>query len=131
MKYPVAFFADLGNILMNRVRMRHGLSALRLNLYFFHDPRFRAMFGTHPAMCVSLWHMLSPETTMPKGARPIHLLWALMMLKLYCSESVLSSIAGGVTEKTFRKWAWIFIDGIAKLESRVVSCEHVAALLEL
>jgi hypothetical protein len=61
---------------------------------------------------------------MPKCARPKHLLWALLLLKVYGTETLLSSFVGGVTEKTYRKWAWCFIDGIAKLESAVVSQLH-------
>ena len=49
------------------------------------------------------------------------MLWGLMFLKIYASEGVLATLAGGVDEKTFRKWAWRFVDAIADLEDDVVS----------
>lgn len=49
------------------------------------------------------------------------MLWALMFLKTYAKESVLSGMAGSVDEKTFRKWVWLFVCAIASLESNVVS----------
>ena len=53
-----------------------------------------------------------------------HLLWALMFLKLYCSEAVLSSLAGGVHEQTFRKWSWYFVHEIANLQYKVILWEN-------
>jgi len=85
-----------------------------------HKRRFHATFGTTPAICAMLWEKLDPACTMPKGSLPVHLLWALMFMKLYCSEAVHSSMAG-VDEKTFRKWTWILVDGISYLEAEVVS----------
>ena len=54
------------------------------------------------------------------GAKPVHLLWALMFMKLYCSESVLAALAGGVHEQTFRKWSWYFVEEIANLQYKVI-----------
>ena len=48
------------------------------------------MFGTSPEMCARLWHMLNQFASMPNGVHPNHLLWALMLLKLYCAESVVT-----------------------------------------
>jgi hypothetical protein len=61
------------------------------------------------------------------GAKPVHLLWALMLLKLYCAEAVLCTLAGGVHEQTFRKWAWRFVNEISELQYGVVSgqSDHV------
>ena len=42
-------------------------------------------------------------------------------MKIYGKERNLCSLAGGVDKKTFRKWAWLFVDAIASLESEVVS----------
>ena len=55
-----------------------------------------------------------------QGAKAFHLLWALMFLKLYAAECVLASIAA-VNEKTYRKWAWAFVDALADLHTQVVS----------
>lgn len=89
--------------------------------------RFKAMFGTGPDNCARIWAMIDPFASMPAGVQVVHLLWALMFLKLYDSESVLSSLAGGsgeaVDEQTFRKWCWLFVGEISHLQYRVVS-EH-------
>ena len=43
---------------------------------------------------------------MAKRSWRVHLLWALILMKLYYSESVHSPMAG-VDEKLFRKWTWL------------------------
>lgn len=75
--------------------------------------RFVSFFGTSPSICEKLWVRLL--RTRPSNANPDHLLWALMLLKLYDSEHVLSSTAG-VDEKTFRKWAWFYVSLISKIQ---------------
>ena len=83
--------------------------------------RFRAMFGTSPEICSLLWDHLDPPNSMPNEVKAFHLLWGLMFLKLYASEVVHCAIAGGVDEKTFRKWSWLFVSAIADLSPNVVS----------
>jgi hypothetical protein len=84
--------------------------------------RFRAMFGTSVEICSLLWDMIEPsDFTMGKGAKSCHLLWALMFLKLYATEANLCALAGGVDEKTFRKWSGRFVSAIADLTPEVVS----------
>lgn len=83
--------------------------------------RFRSVFGTSPQICSYLWDMCSYHTDLPKDSHPKHLLWSLMFLKLYRSESAHTSIAGGVDEKTFRKWSWILVSAISFLVPYVVS----------
>ena len=83
--------------------------------------RFRAMFGISAEICSHLWKMIDPcDFTMGKGAKTCHLLWALMLLKLYATEATLCALAGGVDEKTFRKWSWRFVSAIAELTPNVV-----------
>lgn len=83
--------------------------------------RFRAFFGASPAVCTDIWNLLKPRETMPRGSQPEHLLWALVFLKVYASEKVLSRLVGCPDEKTFRKWIHIFVDGISWLELSLVS----------
>lgn len=84
--------------------------------------KFRTLFGTSPNICSIVWNMVYPSSNIAlKRAKPQHLLWALMLLKTYSEESVMSCLAGGVDEKTFRKWAWIFIQEIESLFAEVVS----------
>ena len=84
--------------------------------------RFRAFFGAMPAVCADMWQMMNPFEEMSKYARPVHLLWGLMLMKVYATEEVLAGIAG-VSEKTFRKWSWKFIKGMSALSYNLVSDE--------
>ena len=122
MKFPPSFFEKLGKETASkydpggRRRSAAGGAVTRTE-----EDRFRSKFGTSPVICAALWHKLEPETTMLQCARPMHLLWALMLMKIYATEAVLSVIAGGVDESTFRKWSWEFVEAILYLESSVVS----------
>lgn len=82
--------------------------------------KFKAHFGATPAICADIWQMINPRELISTYAKPIHLLWGLMLIKVYATEEVLSGIAG-VTEKTFRKWAWKFIDATSDLSFVLVS----------
>jgi hypothetical protein len=44
-----------------------------------------------------------------------------MLMKNYATDAVLSVIAGGVDEATFRKWSWEFVEAVSYLESTVVN----------
>ena len=82
--------------------------------------RFCAHFGTTLQICKKLWKMLDPCNQIHKKAKLKHLLWALVFMKIYGTETVLSSLVG-VSEKIFRKWVWLFIEAISYLKSEVVS----------
>ena len=49
------------------------------------------------------------------ACKPKHLLWALIFLKTYSTESSLA-VAIGADEKTLRKWIFIIIYAISDLE---------------
>ncbi len=86
--------------------------------------RFRATFGQSPIICSIIWDKIEEaRQTMPQGAKTIHLLWAMMFVKLYCCEEVNASLAG-CHEKTFRKWCWLFVFAISDLEGEVVSLRN-------
>ena len=55
-----------------------------------------------------------------KIAYPSHLLWALLFLKVYSMEAVLSGMIG-INEDNYRKWAWHLIDKVSYLECEEVS----------
>ena len=74
--------------------------------------KFRAFFGTSPAVCVVAWDLLA--SVRPNNSKPSHLLWALMLLKRYCIESFNAALVK-VTEKTFRKWSLLFVDLLADM----------------
>jgi hypothetical protein len=82
--------------------------------------RFGSLFGVTPDQCSELWTLLSSETTMDSYAKPKHLLWALMLMKIYATEAVLS-VSAGCDKNTFRKWTWTFIEEMSNLSKSVVS----------
>jgi DDE superfamily endonuclease len=84
--------------------------------------RFTTLFGASPALCAVVWKLVHRRDTECDlgGAKPCHLLWALMFLKTYTTEVFLASTAE-VDEKAFRKWSWRFVEAIAKLAPTVAS----------
>ncbi|KAL9183038.1 hypothetical protein ACHAXT_004825 [Thalassiosira profunda] len=85
--------------------------------------RYKAHFGIVPGVCADIWAMINPREEISPYAKPVHLLWGLMLMKVYSTEEVLSGIAG-VTEKTYRKWAWTFIRATSDLSYSVIRLEH-------
>ena len=83
--------------------------------------RFKSYFGTNWFYCSLLWELSwKPGYNLPNIARPEHLLWALMHMKLYSTENVLASLAN-CDEKTFRKWSKIFREVLANVMEEKVS----------
>ena len=60
-----------------------------------------------------MWYRLDPHANISRYAKPKHLLWALMLVKVYAKEEVLAKLAR-CDEKTFRKWAWLFVEEISE-----------------
>jgi hypothetical protein len=82
------------------------------------DERFIQYFGTSPLVIATIWNLLEPYDTMDDCSPQLkHLLWAFILMK---RETQNSSMAGGVDEKTFRLWAWRFVNEISNLEPEVV-----------
>lgn len=78
------------------------------------------MFECSAKVVLQLWNMIISNADIQGSPKIAHLLWALMFLKIYSKETVTSRLAGGVDEKTYRKWVWIFVTAIADLEVDVV-----------
>ena len=86
------------------------------------EQRYRSCFGTTPEVCVELWMRLDPvKHIKKKGLHPKHLLWTLLFLKGYDTETKNAVFVGNVDEKTYRKWVWIFIQEIGTLFTDLVS----------
>ena len=81
---------------------------------------FRQNFGCSPLVVKLCWRLLLDCTTVTKCAKPVHLLWACLFLKVYGKESTHSSLVR-CSDKTFRNWAWKFVYAISDLEPYVVS----------
>ena len=90
--------------------------------------RFRSHFGVTPEICAHVWGLLDP-TTLPEHTEKKHLLWSLMFLMLYETESINCTMVGGVDEKTFRSWSWLLIDEVSMLEGDVVLSDCLLFLL--
>jgi hypothetical protein len=84
--------------------------------------RIKSFFGAPALVIAKLWELLmekaGPWSTL---TRKQHLLWALHLAKVYASQAVISSNVGAPDEKTYRKWAWLFLDGLVSLTFDVVS----------
>ena len=102
-----AFFLELGNELIKRRKQCAAKAAMS---------RFKANFGASPNTVHIIWCKIVNAMEIPAGGKHVHLLWALMFMKLYCADSVMASLVGGVHEQTFRKWSWWFIDAISYLQ---------------
>ena len=93
------------------------------------DRRFRAWFGPSTIVCAKTWvlivEMNAGDGGMCPGATKERFLWGLSILKRYNTEENLAAAAGGVDEKTLRKWGWFFIDELSFLEPVVVSLEEL------
>ena len=79
---------------------------------------FKAFFGVSPMLCATTWNWLDADDNVPNRAGIVHLLWMFLWLKLYDTENVLCSICG-TTEKTYRKWVWIMLAAINKIDDAV------------
>ncbi|KAL7547299.1 hypothetical protein ACHAWF_016650 [Thalassiosira exigua] len=88
------------------------------------ERRWNSAFGALPVICCLLWDELDPFNTMPNGVHFRHLLWALYLLKVYDTEHNSAQFVGGVDEKTFREWSFLFVDAISYLECHVILWEN-------
>ena len=79
---------------------------------------FRAHFGASLNVCFNLWAQCE-DSYFRQNVSPMHHMWGLLFLKLYTTEDVLAVIAG-VTRKTFRRWAWLVAETIAKRKNVLV-----------
>ena len=116
----------------------------KLNSYNYHDgPQlnnrgFREAFGCSSRECSLAWLLVADGwTDRPKQATKIRFLWALSLLKTYDTETNMANSCG-VDEKTFRKWAWFFIQELSFRIGDIVSktasflsycCHHICSFL--
>ena len=62
------------------------------------DRRFRATFGTSSIVCCRIWKFLQLDKASLENMTPNHLLWGLLLLKIYSSETTHAGMVG-VDEK--------------------------------
>lgn len=84
----------------------------------------KSLLGTSYTVCSEIWNLVNPlesDVLQLQKAHPRHLFWALLFLNCYCTIPILTRVVGGVDDKTFREWSWLFVKEIANLKPRVVS----------
>jgi hypothetical protein len=57
-----------------------------------HD--WKALFGCSPLICDTIWGTLEKQALLPPMTEPVHLLWVLLFLKTYGTETVCGSFVG-------------------------------------
>lgn len=81
-------------------------------------------------MLARLWFLLedsfvSSGDVLPRGATKERMLWGLYLVKSYPpNDETGASMCGGIDEKTYRKWAWWFIEELSYLETQLVSSQQ-------
>lgn len=81
---------------------------------------FRATLGVSCATGAMLWNKLEPTTKISDRAKPKHLLWTLVFLKVYKTEPIHLKITGCKSRDTFRQWVNRFATAIADLEDSMI-----------
>jgi hypothetical protein len=89
---------------------------------------FTAHFGMPPEGVVLLSNDMVRYRTLPQGAKPKHLLWALLHMKVYGKEADLAGKAN-TTRKTFRGWVRKMVRAISVLHGYKVSLQRFLLLL--
>ncbi len=90
---------------MTHMHPHHGSPHIR-------NRRFKGLFGVSATVCSVVWNMLAEDNAHPVGGKLVHLLWACLFLKQYCTEEMFASVTNS-DEKTFRQWSWQYINTIA------------------
>lgn len=106
---PLTFFEEGKNIFRGKRKETKHQRSLHKDLDLF-----RSFFATWPCICAELWRRIDPIESLNKKSRPMHLLWALLLMCCYSTEAVNGSLAG-VDEDTFRKWALPWVPAISNL----------------
>jgi DDE superfamily endonuclease len=90
------------------------------------DRIIRGFFGAPISVVTKLWNLVEPliAAEYRRSAFPKHLTWALILIKVYSTEDVHCSIVGWPDPKTFRKWAWYFLELIASLRDDVIQLDR-------
>ena len=89
------------------------------------ERRFRSLFGVPPSVCVEIvYRLVELRIINKKGAHAVHLLWTLFFMKRYNTYET-NAASFNCDEKTYRKWVWVVIEGIAQLFPDIVSKDEI------
>lgn len=70
---------------------------------------FISFYGLSPQILAESWDLIRSKL---EGAKPKHLLWACMFMKLYLPEDVMCILLA-TSKPTLRKWVWKVIESLA------------------
>ena len=85
------------------------------------ERHFKSFFGTSWVVCADAWLQIFPDLIGEnKFLKKKHMLWGLLFLKMYHTETVHSGMVG-CDEKTFSKWVWKILTALADLDVELVS----------
>lgn len=87
------------------------------------ERKFIAFYGCNWHVCHDIWTRISVRFGEKEKTNPKHLLWSLMLAKLYGFEDT-QAVTCKTTSKTWRKWAWHYLEKIADLNDDVVRKNH-------
>ena len=110
---------NASDLIMEKYVMYHAQPILRCRSPNAISDRFSRWFGLNPFVFVQLWKRLIAKGLI-HNAKVYHALWALLFLRMYVYEDLLSSIVGA-DRKTVRKWIWYMLQKISCLSDDVVS----------
>ena len=85
---------------------------------------FRATLGASFRTISELWNLLDPINLISNRAKPMHLLWLMVFLKVNKSEPIHLKITGCKSRDTFRQWVRRFANAVANLESKLIVFEN-------
>lgn len=89
------------------------------------DKTFRGFFGAPISIITDIWNKLALEQNLEDAAKPKHLLWSLVFLKVYSTEEVHCRIVGWPDPKTYRKWScWYFLEQISGLQAQTIKLSN-------
>ena len=110
---------DESDLAFEKYVVYHAQQILRCHNANVISDRFSKWFGLSPFVFVQLWKRLVVKGLL-HNAKVYHALWALLFLRMYVYEDLLSSIVGA-DRKTVRKWIWYMLQKISCLSDDVVS----------
>ena len=90
------------------------------------DKKFMSFFGVPSRITGKIWSLLElhlPEQLQETKVRRIHLLWCLLFLQHYGSETITANTVKR-TKKTTRKWIWMVISLLRDLPMVSIFCFH-------
>ena len=79
----------------------------------------RRHIGVSFEVCADVWNQITKNDTMPIGAKPEHLIWALMKINMYDTD-IQQATATGVDPHTSAAWVWKMLEAIVSIKSSVV-----------